>query len=50
MALHLHQLGYEVAGVDLDLEQSRDLPPVIVRRACNLNQAAAAARRRVSIW
>jgi SAM-dependent methyltransferase len=39
MALHLHQLGYEVTGVDLDLEQSRDLPPAIVRHAGNLNQA-----------
>jgi 2-polyprenyl-3-methyl-5-hydroxy-6-metoxy-1,4-benzoquinol methylase len=39
MALHLHQAGYEVTGLDLDLEQSRDLPPAIVRRACNLNQA-----------
>ena len=38
MAMHLHQLGYEVAGVDLDLEQSQDLPPGIVRCACNLNQ------------
>jgi SAM-dependent methyltransferase len=38
MALHLHQLGYDVSGVDLDLEQSRDLPPAIVRHSCNLNQ------------
>ena len=38
MALHLHQLGYQVSGVDLDLEQSRELPPAIVRHACTLNQ------------
>jgi SAM-dependent methyltransferase len=37
MALHLHQLGYQVAGIDLDLEQSRDLPPEIARCECNLN-------------
>lgn len=38
MGLHLHQLGYEVSGVDLDLEQSRELPPAIARQTCNLNQ------------
>ncbi len=39
MALHLHQLGYEVSGVDLDLNQSRELPPAIARHTCNLNQS-----------
>jgi ubiquinone/menaquinone biosynthesis C-methylase UbiE len=38
MALHLHQVGYQVTGVDLDLEQSRGLPPAIVRQPGNLNQ------------
>src|SRR5438876_7412462 len=37
MALHLHQLGYEVCGLDIDLDQSRALPPAITRRQCNLN-------------
>jgi len=39
MALHLHQRGYQVSGVDLDLAQSRQLPPAIMRHACNLNQS-----------
>ena len=38
MALHLYQLGYEVSGVDLDVEQSRELPLAIVRHTSNLNQ------------
>lgn len=37
MALHLHLLGYDVSGADIDLEQSRNLPSPIVRAQCNLN-------------
>jgi SAM-dependent methyltransferase len=37
MALHLHQIGYAVSGVDIDIEQSRNLPPAIRRTAGNLN-------------
>jgi 2-polyprenyl-3-methyl-5-hydroxy-6-metoxy-1,4-benzoquinol methylase len=37
MGLHLHQTGYEVCGLDIDLEQSRGLPPAITRKQCNLN-------------
>ena len=37
MALHLHQTGYHVTGVDLDREQSKGLPADIVREQCNLN-------------
>jgi cyclopropane fatty-acyl-phospholipid synthase-like methyltransferase len=37
MGLYLHQAGYEVCGLDIDLEQSRGLPPAITRKQCNLN-------------
>lgn len=36
MALHLHQAGYVVSGLDMDLEQSAGLPPAIQRRQGNL--------------
>jgi 2-polyprenyl-3-methyl-5-hydroxy-6-metoxy-1,4-benzoquinol methylase len=34
----LHERGYEVTGVDLDLEQSKGLPPAIRRQSGNLNE------------
>ncbi len=37
MALSLHETGYAVSGVDIDLEQSSGLPPAISRQVCNLN-------------
>jgi len=37
MALHLHEVGYAVTGVDIDLKQSEGLPPAISRQTCNLN-------------
>jgi SAM-dependent methyltransferase len=37
MALHLHEAGYAVSGVDIDLEQSGNLPAGISRVAGNLN-------------
>ncbi len=37
MALYLHQIGYAVSGVDIDIEQSRELPPAIHRIAASLN-------------
>ncbi len=41
MALHLHQRGYSVCGVDIDLNQSAGLPPAIIRKACNLSERLA---------
>src|SRR5579863_6918679 len=37
MALHLHELGYDVTGVDLELRQSDGLAPAIKREWCDLN-------------
>jgi len=37
MALHLHEAGYAVTGVDIDLKQSEGLPPGITRQLTNLN-------------
>jgi SAM-dependent methyltransferase len=37
MALHLHEAGYAVSGVDIDLKQSEGLPQGIARRMGNLN-------------
>lgn len=37
LALRLHQAGYAVSGVDIDLEQSKQLPSAIQRQRCNLN-------------
>jgi 2-polyprenyl-3-methyl-5-hydroxy-6-metoxy-1,4-benzoquinol methylase len=39
MSFYLHQVGYEVTGLDMDLAQSAALPPAIARKACNLNAA-----------
>ncbi len=36
MASQLAQIGYSVSGVDLDLQQSSNLPPSITRKACDL--------------
>ena len=38
MAFYLHQSGYDVTGVDIDLQQSAGLPAEINRRRCNLNE------------
>ncbi len=38
MAFHLHQEGYDVTGLDIDLEQSSTLPAGITRKQCNLNE------------
>ena len=38
LALFLHQAGYAVSGLDLDLEQSAGLPPAIQRKAGNLSE------------
>lgn len=37
MALHLHETGYAVSGVDIDLKQSEGLPAGITRQLGNLN-------------
>lgn len=37
MAMHLHELGYAVTGVDVNLTQSAGLPPAVNRQLCNLN-------------
>ena len=37
MALALHEVGYSVSGVDIDLGQSNGLPAGISRQICNLN-------------
>jgi 2-polyprenyl-3-methyl-5-hydroxy-6-metoxy-1,4-benzoquinol methylase len=37
MAWELHDRGYAVTGADIDVHQSANLPPEIVRQTCNLN-------------
>jgi SAM-dependent methyltransferase len=37
MAMHLHQAGYTVWGVDIELKQSGNLPAAIARVTANLN-------------
>jgi len=36
--MHLLDCGYDVCGLDIDLEQSSDLPAAIKRKSCNLNK------------
>src|SRR5260221_5273107 len=38
MEMHLLDCGYTVCGLDIDLEQSSNLPAAIKRTACNLNK------------
>lgn len=41
MAWDLHDRGYRVTGVDIDVQQSNGLPAEIARQTCNLNEPLA---------
>jgi len=38
MAWELHDQGYAVTGADINVQQSSNLPPEIIRQTCNLNE------------